>query len=721
MRVSTALRLASTALVIAGGLSLAVAGSETAASGMVMAAVAVVSLFTGSPRPRKAKFRRSLWNTLALVALFLFLGEMILTRQLLAPVVRLVVFLTIYKLFNVLVVRDYFVLYMLSLFQLLAAASISYDYRFALPFILFVVSSCYCLRLHTLVAGRESEGQAAMRASGYSGAEPMMSWRRVFGPLGVAVAILTIAVLAFPFLPRLRSDVISATLTEPMGYVSGFSTVVDLGAIGLIKTSDRIVMRVTLSGSPVALARRPKLRGIALTYFDGERWYQGSRGGELIERSQDGFFYLSEYPPGETFDQEIILKPLNTRTLFAAGRPENIRGPFRQLYFDRDGTLSLSRLYQTQIRYNVRAVLPADSPQDLRGIQANRDDGAFQRYLLLPRNEFVTGRDRLRILRLARQVTEGSADLYESMARIENYLQTEYDYTLDLRPYRTSRSKLMDFLFERREGHCEFFASAMVIMARSLGIPARLVNGFQLGHYNPIGGFFTVRAADAHSWVEVYFPGRGWIEFDPTPAGGQTNEFAGAEADIWSNLFESLDMFWIQHVLAYNSIDQELFFEDVRNGFGQVVDAFNDLVDGILALIPQFDLEADFYPPMRLFVQVLLVAASLAIIWVAILRPLLRKRKQSAETLVRKVPFYERALKLLSEHNGPLAERHPGRTARELAESLAHLSFGALFADIVEIYERVRFAADGDRPAVNAAGNARVNALERALNRISRK
>src|SRR5207247_6617599 len=94
-------------------------------------------------------------------------------------------------------------------------------------------------------------------------------------------------------------------------------------------------------------------------------------------------------------------------------------------------------------------------------------------------------------------------------------------YTLNLTG-KPGQDPLAHFLFETRAGHCEYFASAMAIMARTLGIPSREVNGFLPGEYNDLAGDYIVRASDAHSWVEVYFPGNGWQVFDPTPSSVET-------------------------------------------------------------------------------------------------------------------------------------------------------------------------------------------------------
>jgi len=101
--------------------------------------------------------------------------------------------------------------------------------------------------------------------------------------------------------------------------------------------------------------------------------------------------------------------------------------------------------------------------------------------------------------------------------QLQEYLRDHYRYTLHL-PATVQKDPLANFLFERKEGHCEYFASAMAVMLRGLGIPARVVNGFRGGEFNDLSGQYLVRARDAHSWVEAYFPRHGWVSFDPTPA-----------------------------------------------------------------------------------------------------------------------------------------------------------------------------------------------------------
>src|SRR5207247_558777 len=108
------------------------------------------------------------------------------------------------------------------------------------------------------------------------------------------------------------------------------------------------------------------------------------------------------------------------------------------------------------------------------------------------------------------------ADDHAKARRLTDYLAREYRYSLtQARSARTD--PLEDFLFVRRSGNCEYFATALTVMLRTVGVPARVVNGFQRGEWNPYGEYFAVRLSDAHSWVEAWIDGTGWITFDASP------------------------------------------------------------------------------------------------------------------------------------------------------------------------------------------------------------
>lgn len=153
-----------------------------------------------------------------------------------------------------------------------------------------------------------------------------------------------------------------------------------------------------------------------------------------------------------------------------------------------------------------------------------------------------------RIPQLAAQVTAASTNNYDRAVALEKYLATHFAYSLQL-SRTTPRDPLAEFLFERRKGHCEYFASSMAVMLRTLGIPSRVVNGFRTGEFNNLTSQYVVRASDAHSWVEAYFPGYGWVSFDPTPAASLPTRTG------WSRVGQYLDAmasFWREWVINYD-------------------------------------------------------------------------------------------------------------------------------------------------------------------------
>jgi hypothetical protein len=128
-----------------------------------------------------------------------------------------------------------------------------------------------------------------------------------------------------------------------------------------------------------------------------------------------------------------------------------------------------------------------------------------------------------RVKQLAIQLTATQPTPYDRVRAIEQYLRSTYSYTTDV-PYPPANQDLADyFLFDLREGYCDYYASAMVVLARAAGIPARLAIGYATGTYNLNSGRFIVTQADSHSWVEVYFPGVGWVPFEPTAARPEIN------------------------------------------------------------------------------------------------------------------------------------------------------------------------------------------------------
>lgn len=132
---------------------------------------------------------------------------------------------------------------------------------------------------------------------------------------------------------------------------------------------------------------------------------------------------------------------------------------------------------------------------------------------------------------------------------LEDYLRAHYAYTTEL-PRHMTADPVADFLFHRRKGHCEYSASALAVMLRSIGIPARVATGFQSGVYNPFSGWYLVRASDAHSWVEAWLPAKGWTTLDPTPP--DPNQSGASLSTRLQLYFDAMQVFWQDWVLSYD-------------------------------------------------------------------------------------------------------------------------------------------------------------------------
>lgn len=159
--------------------------------------------------------------------------------------------------------------------------------------------------------------------------------------------------------------------------------------------------------------------------------------------------------------------------------------------------------------YTVISYLPQVSSGALRGAGSDYPPQIIERYMKLPESTPE------RVLALAYELTRAAPTPYDRALAIESYLRT-FPYTLEVEPPPVGHDVVDYFLFTARQGYCDYYASSMVVLARAVGLPARLVIGYTSGEYNAPDAEYIVRQEDAHSWAEIYFPGVGWVEFEPT-------------------------------------------------------------------------------------------------------------------------------------------------------------------------------------------------------------
>jgi protein-glutamine gamma-glutamyltransferase len=480
--------------------------------------------------------------------------------------IHFLLYVMIVRLYSATKDRDSLFLALLSFAAVLASAVLTVDTAFLLLFFVFLLFSV------ATFAGLELRRGAigcAVASNGSPGRERRLNHALALAAMGVSLGAMILGALLFFFFPRFSGGYLGGATLNPQ-LMSGFTDDVELGQIGEIKKSSALVMRVE-TGAPIPYAYL-RWRGIALTTFDGKRWYSPERGGNMLTANLDGWIPI---PMGESQKDKfatvmrysVLLEPLATDAIFVAGKPMALRGDFgggsaspfprsRKSYVVWDSTGSLFNPVHSyaMLRYSGMSRLPTRNAAQLRSDSTDYPANITDTYLQLPPDLDP------RIVALAKSITARMKTPFDKADAMESYLRTHYAYTLNLTG-KPGRSPLSHFLFGTRAGHCEYFASAMAVMLRTLGIPSREVNGFLPGEYNSLGGDYIVRASDAHSWVEVYFPGNGWVTFDPTPPAADEGfgflNHLGLIAD-W------LELNWNEWVINYDFAHQVVLAQNLQ-------------------------------------------------------------------------------------------------------------------------------------------------------------
>jgi transglutaminase-like putative cysteine protease len=477
-------------------------------------------------------------TTIVTIAYVAFFGAdyFWLSRDFLVATVHLLFFLAVMKILTARSNRDYLYTAVIAFLEMLAAAILSIDFNFFLILALYVLFAIAALTSGEI--RRSIEGSAVTARSGLKSFCPRLTLLSAL----VALAILALTGGLFFLLPRTAEAALSRLIAHRL-FLPGFSNQVNLGDIGEIKTSSRPVMHIRIDS---ALAVGPlKWRGTALSDFDGKRWTNPNpnRQPEIIPVEHDHVVLAPAGLPGRRVNYRVDLEELENDTLFFAGTPEILELRADALLHSETASYRLGHAVPPGFHYDVYSLLD-DPPEGapLRFPPPVLPLAARERYLQLPALDS-------RIAELGRRFAANApSDLARARA-VERHLRSDYGYTLQL-PDRAVADPLANFLFVRRKGHCEYFASSMAVMLRSLGIPARLATGFQSGVYNPVSGLWLLRASDAHSWVEAWIPGHGWTTFDPTPA--DVNAGGLAILGRLALYLDAAGTFWQEWVMTYD-------------------------------------------------------------------------------------------------------------------------------------------------------------------------
>ena len=495
------------------------------------------------------------WTVLLLGALAVLFLQVFVTASLdiVLGAARFALLLTIHRLWNRQSERDELLLLLLSLLLLCAGAALSAELLFGFAFAAYGVTATWALALTHLrwqiEAGRGPQSPQALLRS-----------RRLVTPAllgGLAllslVGLIGATVLFFVF-PR----VTIGGLRRVTGgrSLAGLSETVDLSGHGTIADDPRVVLRVTFDPDPGAGV--PQLgahfRARALEVWTGRGW-------RARDASRTPVTWLPAAPkplraPGrwQVVDVEAVAGASDGIVLTPPGWPVSVRfhrplsasgNPF-QLFRDGAGDLFYTPLEVGDRRYFVTIEPLAEQPPK----STAPVDPAHLPAALAPDLELPPDLDP-RVRALGEQLVRGKPAGAAADA-VRGWLETNFQYTRELNG--GAPDPIADFLFERKKGHCELFSSAMVLILRAGGVPARNVTGYY-GGVRTSSGYYALRAGDAHSWVEAWLPGLGWFAYDPTPAeerGSRQDGLWAAAVLAWDGLAER----WRSSVVDFDLLSQ---------------------------------------------------------------------------------------------------------------------------------------------------------------------
>lgn len=523
-------------------------------------------------------------------------------------VVHLLIYLSWITMFFYRPPRHYWWQCGLGLIQVALSAAITGSGWFGLLLVVYLLLAVWTLSLFTLYLGelrylgapvqRVAGGSQVRNAIHFEVREGWPLARFTGNWLGLTSCGLLLGAALFMFVPRVWPEGTSTVRTGLEENITGFSEEVRLGEIGEILENSHRVLQVRIFDNdtnerldmPTFLAltgqAEPLFRGMVLdTYFDG-RW-----SGPPHLRLRHLPFRIGP----KMIRQEYTLEPIGSRTLFAmrpiiAGKmrpPEDNpppeaetprrRSAVRRLLSNADSRALSSETtttpgIQEYYVYSPRPAAGADPVEATEGDFPLLSPMELMRYVLVNREGLT------QLFLLASEIPQpatlarfpGSPQRKVAAALMEHLRDSgKYTYSLKAQVLNSRIDPIEDFLFNRREGHCEYFSSALALMLRCNGIPSRVVTGFKGGRYNELSGSFDVQQRHAHSWVEAALDGR-WVTLDPTPPSRQRSvEQFDRTPDTWQNVRTLSSSFWSNYVLRLDgNLQQEWFYDPLQKKIG---------------------------------------------------------------------------------------------------------------------------------------------------------
>jgi len=482
---------------------------------------------------------------------------------------------------------------------------------------------------------------------------------------------------------------------EAVRRIAGFSEEVKLGEVGRIKLVPwkAFLVELVIRDRP---SRMPNWllywRGAVLDTFTGTEWTRSpemrSREKWVSTRGGPGIMPIRGDVPEAVSGFRIVgqifyMNPTTSRVLFALDAPISMELTAHLKKVRRIGPHCFAAPvpHAEGFSYQVHSCVPSDPERRILVEKLTAEEA--RPYLTLPP-------DATRVAEFARSIA-GEAEALEQAHRLMDWLDEHCEYTL-LFTDRPAGSAIEHFLFKTRAGHCEYFASALAMMLRSVGVPSRLVVGYRGGQWYEDNELYLVRQSDAHAWVEAYIEDRGWVRLDPTPADEQAVTVAPSRVPgiLPPKSVEPLG----DRVLGFV---QNFGPEERRELFAGVGKAFGFMSREGLGIAR----EERSWPPPLLVLAGLMVAGFFGLrAWRRIPRMLggVRKGKDGmAAGRVIRATFYEEAVRHIAARGIVRARAQSPREFMHRASALL-ADRAVTFHEITRAFEGVRYGEAGLSP-----------------------
>jgi hypothetical protein len=612
-------------LAFTGCISLVISGEINpvmAISGIVLIP-GYYRFLTGKPPIQK-------WavSCLSVLTLIVFIFDsLIISNEFFLGVAHLTIAFQAIKSFDLREPWDHLQVYFMALLQLIIASVLMSSIAFGIIFVLFLIVFVSAIVFaHFIKEGVEVHSDL---------------WKPI---VYISLLIFVINVIFFISIPRVSGGILGRHHLKRIKSV-GFSEKVNMGSFGEFKLDPTIIMRIELD----PMIPGPYYwRGMTLDYYDGTSWNNTLiRTRRSVKKIEDEF--VVQPFTGRTVSQKIMLELIDSDVIFGLDRIVSVKGNFYRLERDPSASLYVPRKSSERLQYTV----VSDEDKTIQSESTALSHG--EKYLDIPdymRHKLKTFTENIIKSENARHLP----NLRKSNI-IEKYLRKNYTYSLNVRPPADNIDPVMYFLFTSKTGFCEHYATAMTLMLRSIGIPARVVTGFLGGELNEYGGYIIVRQSNAHSWVEALIDNK-WTRFDPTPA-------VSIERHSAISLFlDMLRLKWNRYVVAFSLSDQR-----------EIVNSF---------LIP---FRMPKMPDIRIHIFYRVAYVGLFLLCVVLILFLLGKKQFKRYGFV--TEHYLRFRESMKEKGIKVI---PSSTPMEIRDEAIRIGLDGKVAEFIDLYEKYRFS-----------------------------